>query len=123
MTFSGGQINGRAWGLPDFTYEQVSAGGQMLSNHGYIVGAVTLTLLNLPVVASVGDRIIVVRDGPANWRITQGVGQQMRVGNMLTTPGITGCIESTDLGDEIEATCLSPNYWSVNIFNGNIEVI
>lgn len=74
-------------------------------NTGYFCSSGGALSLALPSSSAVGDVIAVVLDGSTSWTVTQGAGQQMRIGNVQTTSGAGGSIASTASGDTIYFVC------------------
>jgi hypothetical protein len=107
-------------GLP---WISLSVSGTLEPNKAYSIGGNTMTLLALPEVQQQGDRITVFNNAPSNFRITQGNGQSIKVGNQSTTSGVTGKIESRSIGDWIELTYLSAIGWICTGINGNLEIV
>lgn len=94
----------------DASWTSVSASQSMVSNMGYFVvspgGAVVLTL---PATSVQGDVIQVCLDGATSWRVAQGAGQTILLGNTATTSGVGGSLTSTQQGDTIRLVCRVPN--------------
>lgn len=95
------------------------------SNNGYVFvapgGALTISL---PAVSSVGDEFIVTLDGATSFQITQGAGQQIRLGNLATTAGVGGSITSTQQGDTLTMVCSVANLrWNVLSSMGNPIIV
>lgn len=77
----------------------------------------------LPAVAAVGDIIEVVYKGAGGWRIAQPSSVSVRLGNQVTTTGVGGYLEFTDVGDCVKLLCTTANTgWEVTSFVGNITV-
>lgn len=102
----------------------ISAGQTLAINNGYIcIGGATLSLA-LPAVSSIGDVIEVTVDGSTGFTITQGAGQQIRIGNTATTSGATGTLSSTQQGDSLKIVCSVANLkWNVLSEMGNLTVV
>lgn len=100
-------INAAGGGL---TWSRISGSGSLAINNGYIAvspgGALTLSL---PATSNTGDVVELVLNGATSWQITQGAGQQVRVGNVTTTLGAGGSITSTAQGDGIRLVCDTAN--------------
>jgi hypothetical protein len=105
-------------------WQKISASQTLAVNTGYFcTGGATLALL-LPAVSSVGDTIDVVLVGSTAWQITQGAGQQIKIGNQSTTAGVGGSLHSTQQGDTISMVCLNANLtWVVISSMGNPTVV
>lgn len=123
-TGSGNTITINATGGGE-TWSAISASQALAVNHGYACvspgGALSLSL---PAVAAVGSEIEVTLDGATSWTITQGAGQQIRIGNTQTTLGATGTLGSTAQGDTVRMVCTVANLkFNVLSSQGNITVV
>lgn len=93
------------------------------SGVGFFANEVGQTTIALPAISIVGSTISVSDSGGNGWRITQGAGQQIRLGNQATTVGVGGYIESNDIGDTVQLVCSIANLaWQVVSVIGNITV-
>lgn len=111
---------------PGFVWQINNGDIAMAPNNGYInkdaVGG-HLTLYSLPAVCAAGSVLRITGYTPGGWRITQGAGQIIHFGNLDTTVGAAGYIESTDLYDAVEIVCVTANLaFSVISCQGNITV-
>lgn len=77
----------------------------MIGNTGYIANTATLCTLTLPLTAQVGDIFKVQAKAAGGWRVAQNAGQQIFFGDVNTTLGIGGYLESTGLRDNISLLC------------------
>lgn len=84
--------------------------------------AATLINLQLPIGVDPGKRFGVVNGGAAA-RITQVAGQQILIGDLTTTPGIQGRIESINLGDWAEFAYAGAGLWIGKIEAGYLEIL
>jgi len=106
------------------TWEVVSAATKAMAiNYGYFANRAGLVTFTLPAVAALGSRFIVNSLTVQGWRINQNAGQDIRIGNQITTNGIAGYLESTAIGDSIEIVCSVANT-AFNVISsiGNITV-
>lgn len=102
----------------DVTGSQALAPG---NRYGVSSGAVSLSL---PAVSQQGDEIAVLLAGGTSWTITQGAGQQIRIGNTTTTLGAGGSLASTQQGDMIKLVCTTANLiWQAESTIGNLIAI
>jgi hypothetical protein len=100
----------------------VSTSQTMKTATGYIATSGTL-VLTLPVSSSVGQLLSVSLEGATSWQIAQNAGQQIRMGNTLTTSGTGGSLSSTAQGDTVTLVCsVSSTNWFVWSSQGNITV-
>jgi len=106
-------------------WEIVSSNTSGEKNKGYLVNSLSLLSISLPLDAVVGDEIAVYGESSTTWRISQSVGQQVRVGNISTTNGNTGEILGREIGDGIHLVCVSndSNKWLSRVVFGNIDII
>lgn len=97
-----------------FTWNNVTGSTQsMSSGNGYVCSNAGLTTLTLPAVASTafGDMIKVISFGAGGFKIAQNSGNQMLFGNMTTTAGVTGFIQTdpSETYSAIELVCIVQN--------------
>lgn len=86
-----------------------AASQEMVTNTIYIANNPSIQIVfTLPVSASVGDFLCVVGQGAAGWTINQESGQQIIVGNRLTTPS-TGSVTATQFSDALFLICITAN--------------
>lgn len=107
------------------TWNTISASQTLAINSGYFCispgGALSLLL---PAVSSVGDTVEVSLDGATSFTITQGAGQQIRLGNLATTAGVGGTLGSTQQGDSLRMVCSIANLkWNVLSVEGNVTIV
>lgn len=107
------------------TWQVITASQTLVVEHGYICvspgGALALLL---PPVSVLGDIIEVTLDGATSFSITQGAGQQIKIGNLSTTSGAGGSISSTQQGDTLRLVCQTANLkWNVLSSMGNPTVV
>ena len=106
------------------TWSAIGASQTLVNNEGYICNAGGAISLALPAAASVGDSIEVALSGSTSWTITQGAGQQIRLGNTTTTAGVGGSLASTAQGDWVRLVCyVSGTSWIACAEQGNITVV
>lgn len=106
------------------SWSDIAASQTLVSDNGYFCTAGGALALSLPAASAVGDTITVSLDGSTSWQITQGVGQTIRIGSVVTTSGVGGSLTSTAQGDTVELTCSVANLrWNVVNFDGNITVV
>jgi len=82
---------------------------------------VTVTLANT---AALGSILEVVGKGAGGWRIAQNAGETIHFGNINTTAGTGGYLQSTLTYDAIRLVCtVADTEWTVLSVQGNITVI
>jgi len=92
------------------TWTRVAGVAQVISvDNGYIPTNAALTEFTLPAVAAVGDEIEIVGEGLAGWSILQLAGQSIRFGNLSTTVGVAGKLNSTGRYDTVRLICRVAN--------------
>jgi hypothetical protein len=105
-----------------FTWQTLSASHQMQSNHAYVLDSPILLLLNLPINPAIGDRIRLIGQGAGGWRITQNADQQVQAGNVATSVGITGRIDSIEPSAQVEIVALSAERWCATTIYGHLDL-
>jgi hypothetical protein len=91
---------------------------------GYLTNAGSQVVVTLPLTSAVGDSVQLVAHSAAGWRLAQLMGQTVYVGNTSTTPGSSGYIESTDVGDSVELVCVVANTtWREVDMQGSLTII
>ena len=131
-----GSITGSLFGTASFalnsagggggtTWTEVTATSQTMNiNSGYIANNAGLVTFTLPTTAALGSVIEVVGKGAGGWKITQNAGEQIHFGNINTTSGTGGYLQSTLTYDAIRIVCtVTDNEWTVLSAQGNITVI
>lgn len=106
------------------TWNNISASQTLAVNNGYFCvspgGALALLL---PAASTVGQEIEVSLVGATSWKITQGAGQSIKIGNTATTVGVGGSLTSTQQGDTVRLVCQTANLtWVVMQSMGNPTV-
>jgi|SRR5579859_3673560 len=102
----------------------VTVNTAMIDNAGYIANGIGTLQFLLPAVSVLGDIVRVAGITAAGWQITQAAGQQIQYGNLLTTAGAGGSLNSTATGDGVELVCVVANTaWIVLSGVGNINVV
>lgn len=107
------------------TWNVISSSQALVRRESYICVAPGGALsLSLPVTSSVGDLIEVTLDGATSFTITQGAGQQIRMGSLSTTAGVGGSLTSTAQGDTVRMVCsVADLKWNVLSSMGNPTVV
>lgn len=108
----------------DVAWAVIGASQTLAINKGYVCTTGAALSLLLPPTSAVGSIIEITLDGSASFVITQGAGQQVRVGNLSTTAGVGGTITSTQQGDTIKMVCSVANLkWNVISIIGNPIIV
>ena len=101
----------------------IGANQTLAVNNGYICTTGGTLSLALPTTAAVGTVIAISLDGSTGWKITQAVGQQIRIGASQSTLGATGYIASAAQGDSVRIVCsVANNKFNVVSSLGTITV-
>jgi len=115
-------INGSGGGVT--WSREAGAAVAMSNNRGYINANAGLTTFTLPVTASVGDKIMIMGEGAGGWSIAQNAGQSIRFGNVSTTVGAGGSLDSTNQWDVVTIKCrVADTTWSVTSNKGVLNVL
>jgi hypothetical protein len=118
----GVQIAASGGATSGWTY--VTGDTQMLANVSYIVNKSSLCLMTLPPTALVGDSVRLTGMNLGLWRVVQNSNGQIHFGNVNTTVGVSGYLQSTDARDSIELVCVvANNEWNVAGAVGNINIV
>ncbi len=86
-----------------------AASANMITDNGYVANNSAQVNLTLPLVADFGQEIKVMGFGTGGWRISQRAGQNIIFGNVQTTVGAGGSLESTLPSDLVQLLCIVPN--------------
>lgn len=101
----------------------ISEASSLTVNLAYWVDSVSLVALQLPTATDL-DWLELYQAGAGGWQLQQQAGQQMRLGSVTTTLGVSGRIGSTAPGDRVRLVYRSSlNRWESTLIQGNIEVI
>lgn len=106
------------------TWNVVSTSQSLLVNNGYVAVSPGAGLqFSLPALSAVGDVIAITLDGATSWTITQGAGQQVRLGKLQSTSGASGSLVSTAQGNTMVLVCSIANTrWNAFAPQGNITI-
>jgi len=109
---------------PDPWTEVTGVSQAMLGQNGYTANNVALVTLSLPATSAVGDWVEVCGKGAGGWSISQGVGQQIIFGIVLSTSGVGGSLSSTLQYDCVKLRALENDgsRWQVISSVGNLSV-
>ena len=98
----------------------------LVANNGYVqanAGA-GLTTFTLPATAALGTTISIVGESSGGWTIAQAAGQSLQYGNLSTTVGATGHLDSTNRYDTVTLVCrVADTTWSVLNSVGILNVV
>lgn len=88
-----------------WTWSTIVIDTAMVAFNGYLVDDGALITLTLPATATVGDQFVVMGVNTGLFSIAQNAGQSLRLGNVVTTTGVGGSLDSQAQGDSILITC------------------
>lgn len=77
--------------------------------HGYFANNGSGVTFTLPATAAVGDSFIVTAVNAGGFIVSQAAGQSIRIGNTVSTTGVSGNATSTAIGDSMLLTCYVAN--------------
>ena len=118
-----GSITVSSWG-GGLSWTTKGASTPLVSNNAFICNAGAALSFSLPAISSLGSVVALTLDGSTSWSITQGAGQQIRMGSLETTLGAGGSITSTAQGDTIYLLCVTANTrWVVVSLIGNLTIV
>lgn len=122
ITNAGGSITIAATDSGNWV-DQTTPAVTMAVNTGYTSNdGATLIEFTLPATSAVGDFISINGKGAGLWSILQATGQQIHFGNVSTTLGATGSLDSTLQYDNVALRCLTANtIWTVVSAVGNLN--
>jgi hypothetical protein len=102
----------------------ITADQTAVINKGYFTNKATLLTLTLPTTAAVGSVLRVSGMTASGWKIAQNASEVIHFGNIDTTVGVSGYIQSTLARDAVELICcVADNEWNVLSSVGNITIV
>ncbi|MGL4910251.1 MAG: hypothetical protein ACRC4J_03585 [Cetobacterium sp.] len=104
--------------------EVTTATAALVADNAYGANNASQVVLTLPATAAIGSVIEIAGVGTGGWRIAQNASQQIHFGNLSTTVGTGGRIDSTHRRDTIEIrNVVTNNEWVVMSSIGNMDVV
>lgn len=101
-----------------------SASATAAINTRYVCDSTTLLTLTLPTTAPAGSVIQVIGRGAGGWKIAQPISTAVFAGDISTTAGTAGSVNSTHQRDCLTLTCVVANTeWTAHINQGNVDFI
>lgn len=97
----------------------------MVVSNGYVADNASLVTFTLPATAAIGDVIQVLGKGAGGWKIAQNATQQINIGKVPSTVGVSGSIASINQFDTVELRCITAGtatIWTAKV-TGNITVV
>jgi hypothetical protein len=106
-------------------WNQVIGNITMASGNGYQINTFANVNLLLPPTSSFGDEINIVGYLGGLWTITQASGQQVTIGSISSTTGVTGSVSATNAGDSVILICMQDNLtWAcLGAPQGNLLIV
>jgi hypothetical protein len=105
------------WSAPTLDLAWTSVTGTsatMVPNGGYVSNNAALVTLTLPTTAAFGTIISIIGYGAGGWKIAQNAGQQLQIGTVATTSGVTGSLASGNRYDSLTLICIvADTTWSI----------
>jgi hypothetical protein len=89
---------------------------------GYVANSASRIDFALPATANLGDEFKIAGLGSGGWRISQGAGQTITFGDLTTTAGSGGRIDSTHQRDSATLIALSATEWQIIEAVGNLDL-
>lgn len=113
-------ISGGGGGI---TWTEVTGTTQSMAvDNAYIANNASQVVFTLPSTAAVGKVVRVSGKGAGGWKIAQNASGIIHFGNVDTTTGTGGYIQSTHRRDSVELVCVvANNEWNVISSVGNID--
>lgn len=107
---AGNNITIAATAIPGVSWTNVTGTSQaMAADGGYVANNSGLVTLTLPTTAAFGTIQYIQGFGSGGWTIAQNAGQQIIIGNTLSTSGIGGNVSSTNQYDSLVLLCVTAN--------------
>lgn len=96
----------------------------MAANTGYITNFAGVINFNLPTICSAGSIVEVVGATNFEWTIGQAAGQSVVLGDLSTTVGVFGQVQSTKASDCIRLVCTQANTtFEILSSQGNLKLV
>ena len=97
----------------------------MVANTTYQPNNGGLVTLTLPATAIPGDRISIAGFGAGGWTLSQAASQQIIVGNVSSTAGVTGAVSSTNRYDGIDLCCVvaDTTWQTISAPQGSLNIV
>lgn len=98
-----GSTSGLTW------REEVGTSATYVANEGIFANNALTVTLTLPASPTVGNTFAAYQEGAGKVRIAQNASDQIRLGNLLSTSGVAGYIESKNVGDCVTLVAIDGN--------------
>ena len=98
-----------ATALPTNSWQSINTHQDLVANTNYFMYNVIPEIYNLPLVCGFGETITIVNTANSTFSIAQEAGQQILIGDVLTTMGVGGLLTCTQIGDSLTLACFVPN--------------
>lgn len=116
---------GASGGGGGITWNEVTGTTQTAAvDNGYITNNASQVVVTLPTTAAVGKTVRIAGKGAGGWRVAQNASEIIHFGNVNSTTGTGGYIESTHRYDAVELLCIvADTEWVVLSSVGNITIV
>jgi len=122
VTGSGSNITFNSTGTVSWSVE-TGTSANLVVNTGVFSNNGAGVAFTLPTIAALGDSLEIASINAGGWTVAQNAGQDIRVGNQVTTTGVGGSLASLAIGDTIQMICSVANTsFVVAHMLGNITV-
>jgi hypothetical protein len=102
-------------------YNVIQSNTALVPDNAYICNSLSKLILTIPTTALLGQRILIYNLS-GGFKVQQEAGGQIQVGNIATTYGATGSVESTQVGDFLPLTW-SAGLWCEMGMRGILDVV
>lgn len=94
---------------PVNSWVTINTSQTLVPNTNYYIDSNVPTVYTLPSIWPFGEEITLVNIGLSTFTLAQHAGQTVRIGNIVSTLGVGGSIESTEIGDTITLSAFVAN--------------
>ena len=113
-----------AEGTSAVIWKEISTSQTGVIDEGYLCSGAAQIVITLPTTAKVGETMRVAGRNDSGWRIAQPANVFISFGDLSTTAGTGGYLESTLNMDSVELVCITEDVeWIVASSIGNITVV
>lgn len=125
LSLVSGVLSATTSGSSGITWSEITGTSQSMAvDNGYIANNAGLVTLTLPSTAAVGKVVRVAGKGAGGWKVAQNASGIIHFGNLSTTTGTGGSLQSSHRRDSVELVCVVANTeWVVISSIGNITVV
>lgn len=104
-----------SWESGGMSWTEVTAStASLAADEGFIANNATGVTFTLPVTAALGTQISIIGKGAGGWVIEQNAGQNIQIGSVSSTVGVTGSVASNNQFDSLTLICTTADTtWTV----------